>query len=111
MEMTSRDTTSEHGWRLHDLVIARSVLAGSIAAAALFLAFTDPGGALAMAKLLGVRPAEVLYLGDTNTDMRTAVAAGMFPVGATWGFRPLRELLDNGAKAIADHPMELLKLL
>jgi phosphoglycolate phosphatase len=71
----------------------------------------DPGGALAMAEQLGLRPAEFLYLGDTNTDMRTAVAAGMFPVGATWGFRPLSELLENGAAAIIDHPMELLKLL
>jgi signal transduction histidine kinase len=40
--MTSRGTTREHGWRLHDLLIARSVLCGSIAAAALLLAFTDP---------------------------------------------------------------------
>jgi phosphoglycolate phosphatase len=71
----------------------------------------DPSGAIAMAEQLGLAAAEFLYLGDTNTDMRTAVAAGMFPVGATWGFRPLRELLDNGAAAIIDHPMELLKLL
>jgi phosphoglycolate phosphatase len=71
----------------------------------------DPAGALAMAEQLGLRAAEFLYVGDTNTDMRTAVAAGMFPVGATWGFRPLSELLDSGAAAIIDHPMELLKML
>ena len=71
----------------------------------------DPSGAIAMARQLGLAPAEFLYLGDTNTDMRTAVAAGMFPVGATWGFRPLSELLDNGAAAIVNHPMELLRLL
>ena len=42
----------------------------------------DPRGALAIAAQLGIAPGEVLYLGDTNTDMQTAVAAGMFPVGA-----------------------------
>ena len=40
--MTSHDRTNEHGWRLHDLLIARSVLGGSIAAGALLLAFSDP---------------------------------------------------------------------
>ena len=41
--MLSREKTSEHGWRLHDLLIARSVLGGSVAAGALLLASTDPG--------------------------------------------------------------------
>ncbi len=40
----------------------------------------DPAGAREIARRLAVTPAEVLYLGDSNTDMRTALAAGMFPV-------------------------------
>jgi phosphoglycolate phosphatase len=71
----------------------------------------DPAGALAIARQLGVAPAGVLYLGDTDTDMRTAVAAGMFPVGARWGFRPAEELLANGAKVLIARPEELLGLL
>ena len=47
----------------------------------------DPGGALAIAAGMGLAPGEVLYLGDTNTDMQTAAAAKMFAVGALWGFR------------------------
>ena len=58
-----------------------------------------------------VQPGEFLYLGDTNTDMQTANAAGMYAVGATWGFRPAGELADNGARALIDHPADLLKLL
>jgi len=68
----------------------------------------DPAGALEIAKILNIQPREILYLGDTNTDMQTAVAAGMFPVGAVWGFRTAEELKANGAKALASHPLEIL---
>ena len=67
-----------------------------------------PGGALAIAAEILVVPADVLYLGDTNTDMQTAVAAGMFPVGALWGFRTAEELLSNGAAALAGTPGDVL---
>ena len=68
----------------------------------------DPGGALQIARQLGLAPAEFVYLGDTNTDMQTAVGAGMFAVGALWGFRTPEELLANGAKLLITKPLELL---
>jgi len=71
----------------------------------------DPAAALAIAEQLNIQPIKFLYLGDTNTDMKTANNAGMFPVGALWGFRSADELVQNGAKAIADKPAELLKIL
>jgi phosphoglycolate phosphatase len=71
----------------------------------------DPTAALEALAQLGIAPAEVLYVGDTGTDMKTAVAAGMFSAGALWGFRDAAELTANGAKALVAHPMELLKLL
>jgi phosphoglycolate phosphatase len=71
----------------------------------------DPQGALAIAARMGIAPAKVLYLGDTNTDMQTAVAAGMFPVGALWGFRTAGELLATGAAALAKTPTEVLDWL
>lgn len=71
----------------------------------------DPTGPLGIAGDLGVDPASFLYLGDTDVDMFTAVAAGMFPVGVTWGFRPEEELRRSGAAAILHHPLELLSLL
>lgn len=71
----------------------------------------DPGGALAIARTLNLSPSEFLYLGDTGTDMQTAVAAGMFPVGALWGFRPREELLEHGARILLEHPVDMLELL
>jgi phosphoglycolate phosphatase len=71
----------------------------------------DPQGALEIAEQLGIPPREFLYLGDTNTDMRTAVAAGMYPVGALWGFRTAEELSGSGARLLIERPMDLLGLL
>ena len=66
----------------------------------------DPTSAIALAAELGVAPAECLYFGDTNTDMRTAVSAGMHAVGVTWGFREEAELREAGAMTILHHPEE-----
>ncbi|MGD2269086.1 MAG: HAD family hydrolase [Desulfobacterales bacterium] len=71
----------------------------------------DPAGALQIAKQLNLGPAEFLYLGDSAVDMKTAVAASMFPVGATWGFRTAEELLKNGCKVLIDRPLEVLDLM
>ena len=46
-----------------------------------------PDGPLMIAGKFGVRPEECMYVGDTSTDMKTGKAAGMFTVGALWGFR------------------------
>ncbi|MBQ8555783.1 MAG: HAD family hydrolase [Clostridia bacterium] len=68
----------------------------------------DPTGALLAARAMGAAPEEVLYLGDTATDMRCAVAAGMYPVGAAWGFRTEDELRQNGAQLIAHTPADVI---
>lgn len=70
----------------------------------------DPTGAFRIAERWGLLPKECLYVGDTNTDMKTADAAGMPKVGVTWGFRPRRELIENGADFLADRPQDLLKI-
>jgi phosphoglycolate phosphatase len=71
----------------------------------------DPRGALEVATKLNVAPPDVLYLGDTNTDMWTAAAAGMYPVGALWGFREADELRAAGAKALVEKPQDVLEVL
>ena len=71
----------------------------------------DPAGALRAAASLGLEPGRMLYVGDSPTDMRTAIAAGMTPVGVSWGFRTRDELAEAGASVVLDHPLELLGLL
>jgi len=69
----------------------------------------DPTGAFQVARHLGVKPEEIIYLGDTSIDMKTAVSAGMFPAGVLWGFRSARELKESGAEMLLNHPRELLE--
>ena len=69
----------------------------------------DPTAALEIADGLDIPPAQFLYVGDTDTDMKTAAAAGMYAAGALWGFRDADELLATGADALAERPPDLLK--
>jgi len=71
----------------------------------------DPAGALDIARRFHIPPGEILYVRDTNADMRTAAAAKMFAVGVLWGFRTADELRKNGAQVLVSRPSEILGLL
>lgn len=69
-----------------------------------------PDGPLMVAEKFGVKPEECMYVGDTSTDMKTGKAAGMYTVGALWGFRDRKELNENGADLVAEKPTDLVKI-
>jgi phosphoglycolate phosphatase len=71
----------------------------------------DPTAALCIAKKMEIEPRQFIYLGDSDTDMKTAIAADMYPVGALWGFRDAKELQESGAKMLLNKPEDLLKLV
>lgn len=71
----------------------------------------DPTSARAIAARMGVDPAEVVYLGDSDIDMHTARNAGMTAVGAAWGFRGEAELRDAGAQIVIDAPGDLVGVI
>lgn len=71
----------------------------------------SPEGVYAILEKLGIDASQALYLGDTATDMKTGKGAGLFTVGALWGFRDYKELSDNHADAIIERPEELLEYL
>lgn len=68
----------------------------------------DPTSAIEIVSIMKLLPKEFIYLGDSDLDMQTALSAGMYPVGALWGFRSSQELLQSGAKALIEKPIELL---
>ncbi len=70
----------------------------------------DPSGAVQIALDLQLSTSDFLYVGDSNTDMETANAAGMFPVGVLWGFRKKDELISAGAKVLIERPTDLWSL-
>ncbi|MBU1571406.1 MAG: HAD family hydrolase, partial [Proteobacteria bacterium] len=71
----------------------------------------DPAAAIGIANNLGILPQDFLYIGDTDTDMKTSVAAEMFPVGALWGFRTGEELINAGARILVKNPADLLRFI
>jgi phosphoglycolate phosphatase len=71
----------------------------------------DPAGALHIAAAMGIPARNILYVGDSDVDMKTAVNAGMKPVGAAWGFRSKEELCANGAEIIVNKPQEIISLI
>ena len=71
----------------------------------------DPAGMEEICEQLRIPSEDFLYLGDTATDMKTAIAAGCYPVGVLWGFRTEKELRDNGAQVIIKNPLDLLNLI
>lgn len=69
----------------------------------------SPEGVYRLMQQFAVKPEECLYFGDTNTDMKTGLAAGVNTIGVTWGFRDRAELEAFEPQHIIDYPLEILK--
>ncbi len=70
-----------------------------------------PDGVYEILETFGLDKDDVLYVGDSGTDMQTGKNAGLFTIGVSWGFRKRDELEENGADAIIDKPAELLNFV
>ena len=70
-----------------------------------------PDAARQLMQEAGASTEETLFIGDSDADMLTAVAAGIRGFGAKWGFRTPEELTEAGAHALLDHPTDLLRFL
>jgi phosphoglycolate phosphatase len=61
------------------------------------------------AEKLGVLPAECLYIGDAESDMKAAAAAGMLPLAVSFGYIPADEKTHEWpAHAWLDTPLQVL---
>jgi len=71
----------------------------------------DPASVWDMLVELSLNPADVIFVGDSEVDIETAVTSGCFPLGVSWGYRSRETILNAGARRIIDKPEELLDLL
>lgn len=71
----------------------------------------DPKVALEIVGRMNASPPQVCMLGDSQTDIATARAAGLVAVAATWGFRDRDVLEAQDPDYILDRPTDLLALL
>ncbi|WFA10169.1 HAD family hydrolase [Tissierella sp. Yu-01] len=71
----------------------------------------NPTSTLEIIELMGLNNREVLFVGDSDTDILTANNAKVDSIGVTWGFRTYEELKNNGAAYIVSNPIEILNIV
>lgn len=71
----------------------------------------NPFVPMQISEKFGISPEHILYVGDSGVDMQTANNAGMYAVGALWGFRKKEELTSNGAKYLITNPLDLINII
>lgn len=71
----------------------------------------DPTAVFQLADKLGVTREECLYIGDSDVDMKTGVAAGVTTIGVIWGFRSREVLEENGATYIVSKAKEIISIV
>ena len=70
-----------------------------------------PGPILFAMERLGLSRDEVIMVGDSHIDMRTAKNAGVASAGATWGTLAKDLLLEVGPDYLIDSPSDLMSIL
>ena len=70
-----------------------------------------PDSIFTAVKELGSDLSRTVFVGDSETDVRTAKNAGIPCIGVTWGFRCREVLRSEGADFLIDTPRELLTLI
>lgn len=59
----------------------------------------------------GAAPEATIVVGDTSFDMAMALTAGARAIGAGWGYHEAHQLLEAGALAVAERPLDVLALI
>lgn len=67
----------------------------------------NPQGALQIAKNLSLQPSEILFVGDSEVDVKTALAAKMQIVCVTWGYSLKDKMVEAGCTHFVDTAEEL----
>jgi phosphoglycolate phosphatase len=71
----------------------------------------DPAAAFEIAEHMRVAPEKILFVGDSDNDILTAQAAGMIPLGVSWGYGRLVNNPIEGMGILAEKPSEILNML
>ena len=71
----------------------------------------DPAPVSEVIKLLNLEKDEVIYVGDSDIDVKTAINSGLYGLAVCYGYRTKEELVKAGATHFVNAPMEIAKLL
>ena len=70
----------------------------------------DPASVLSILQPLGIAPGDATLVGDSEVDIATARAAGLYSIAVSWGFRGETALQAAGPDALVRSPAELAAL-
>ena len=71
----------------------------------------DPEMILSIARRLGIKAKEIVYIGDSEVDIITGKKGGFPSISVAWGFRTGEFLKNHGAERIAFSPDELIEMI
>ena len=71
----------------------------------------DPEMILSIARRLGIKAKEIVYIGDSEVDIMTGKKGGFPSISVAWGFRTGEFLKNHGAERIAFSPDELIEMI
>lgn len=71
----------------------------------------DPFGTYYVMEKLGAKKKDTFFIGDGDTDIITAINAGVKGIGVLWGNRTKEQLINAGGSVFANSPEELLTIL
>ena len=71
----------------------------------------SPDGLEYICHSFGIGLNDILYVGDSETDMLTGKNAQAFTIAVTWGFRSRETLFQNGATFFAEKTKDILDYL
>lgn len=73
----------------------------------------DPTAAIRITETYfdNVSPADVVFVGDTDIDMKTGMAAGYTPIAVPWGCRSGEELYSAGATVVIETAEDISNFL
>jgi phosphoglycolate phosphatase len=71
----------------------------------------DPECALFMASKLKIEPENILFIGDSETDIKTGNAAGMITAGVGWGYGTADSMKKAGSDYFFNSVNELIEFI
>ena len=97
--------------RIMDIFFRRGTFAEIVGGGAKVKCKPDKTETLNILSRLGVAAEDAYFVGDGETDVMTALNAGVRGVAVLWGYRTKEELTAAGAKIFAKTPADLLKII
>ena len=71
----------------------------------------DPAAAFEIAEMMKIEPGRILFVGDSDNDISDRQAAGMIPVGVSWGYGRLMNEPVEGMGNLIDNLQNLTSIL